>query len=160
MIEEKSIMFNLPKKFGEKQKTIHWINELLSYKKHPLKKVLLEFSDDLGSFLLSSYIYFGMASEWKTSTNKIMIRRNVTIIHYHSKLDGPYLFSEMQNLESYKKIPSLSKLEIPLLSELVTKENVNLLACSNALTTKNLEFILSCKNILLCDEKGNGRDFR
>ena len=160
MIEEKRVEFNLSK-FGGKSKSIHWVNTLLEYKKHPLKNVLLEFSEDIGSFLLSSYVYFGMTTVIKgPSKHDIRVRRNVTVVHYHSELDGPYLFSEMQNLKSYEKIPSLAKFEIPVLSQLVTKESVNLMACNNALSKKNLEYILACRNIILCDEKGNGRDFR
>lgn len=125
----------------------HWMNKLGKYDQHVLTKVLHDFSGDIFSFLCSSYIYIG------TVKNRAQ-EKKVAIIHYHSSLMGPIKFMDIQNLNSYYKIPNLTRYQIARLAEDVTSETVILLAYPNALEHHQLEFIEKCRTLILCDENG------
>lgn len=127
----------------------HWINKLRDYKDgHVLSRVLSEFTGDIFSFLLSSYIYIGELD------TKIKSRKNIAIIHYHTSLRGPLKFMDMQNFSAYHSVPNITKYQLAKLACDVTTESVILLAYPNALERNQLDFIEKCRTLILCDEFG------
>ena len=131
----------------------HWISQLSQYKNHVLDEILKEFDGDIRRFLLSSYIYMG---EIRNYQNKI---KKIVIVHYHTSLNGPFKFFDMQNLSSYDEIENISKNNVFYLSEVITSETVTLLAFPNALNFSTLKAIEDSHIVVLCNEHGKVTEY-
>lgn len=124
-------------------KNYHWVLKLIDYPNHPFKQLLKEFTPNTRQLFQTSYLYIGETYNFKT----------ICILHYHSNLNGPILFMNMQNLESYKNM-ELSTKDINLLSKDITRDTVIDLSKSEALTNWHLDKILTSHYFYITDETG------
>lgn len=129
----------------------HWIFKLEKYDDcHPLKQVINDFGSDSINLFLTSYLYLG-----KLSDNRRR-RKTIAILHYHTSLEGPIKFMDMQNLNCYENFREslFSKQEFLNLCCNVTSETVINLSFPNALTEYELNKVNEARYFLLCNEKG------
>ena len=125
----------------------HWVLKLLKCPTHPLKDLILDYTPDGRQLFQTSYLYLGSSTE---THNK----NNICILHFHSSLNGPMKFMDMQNLDSYSEMPELHENEIAYLSLNISRSSVIDLSISDALTDWHIYEINNCKHFYITDETG------
>ena len=128
-------------------KNYHWALRLADYYNHPLQEVIKDFTPKSREFFLSSYLYLGEI----TRRNKI---KNICIIHFHSSLNGPLKFMNMQNLDSYKNMKEITKSNIEHLVKDITRDSVYDLSKHDSLTKWHLDKIKDVDYFFITDETG------
>lgn len=129
-------------------KEYHWVLKLTDYPSHPLQELIKQFTPQARELFQSSYLYIG---ELLTKNNN---KKTICIFHYHSDLNGPMKFMNMQNLESYKCIFDLNSREITNLACDITRNSVIFLGNSDALSSWHLNKIYKSHYFYIVDETG------
>lgn len=128
-------------------KNYHWVLRLVDYYKHPMQEIIKEFTPESRDFFLSSYLYFGELERKRKN-------RSICIVHYHSDLNGPIKFMNMQNLQSYKNIDEINSSDVEFLSKTITRETVFDLSKSDSLTKWHLDKIYNVDYFFITNETG------
>lgn len=132
----------------EDNKESHWLFKLIDYPEHPLKELLLSFGNDSKKLFQSSYLFLGEIPSIRDRNNKI------GILHFHSSLNGPMKFMDMQNLDSYRYMWGLREKDIFYLSGKIIRSNLIDLSHDDALTKWHLDWIYRSRYFYIADETG------
>lgn len=125
----------------------HWVFRLVDHPSHPLKDILLDYAPHGGGFFQTAYMYLGELPRAKKN-------KKICIIHFHSDLNEPMKFMQLQNLDSYRCMFDLQSEDIVTLATQVSRETVIDLSKSDALTKWHLDEINNCDYFYIADETG------
>lgn len=135
-------------------KNYHWVLKLIDYPEHPIKNILLDFASYNREFFNSAHLYISDLPEKVQGK-----RRSICIIHYHSDLNGPQKFMNIQNLDAYKAM-GIEYDDFVHICQDVTSETVIDLSRSDALSTWHLNKINDATYFYIADETGFSKEYQ